>query len=324
MPSILVPGSYKILERNHGGWIEVSSCVDKNVECWMGETFCQVTCKKVLQEGSMLLLLDAVTLLGAGQGTETIDVCYKWKSPPDTKQVSQTLAAPTCFIRDHEILALKDFAREKRDPTSCRDYFILPQNRSQHFKFIHQIPYKLHGKSLWIYKDDLPYVDNICEKGMTRDGKLHLHHYMDMALALKGNIRQRTQHKTDHIEMVSSHLPLYSWRRLRRAVSLSGLTNLYSFKVMEISPSGEKKKRRARLRFLETSSCDGVKEKLPHTDTIQAVKYNGKEPMSWIEIVWNEEESKTIIVEGIQIWPAKSTHIYPTSNKIDVGVWSRR
>lgn len=317
MPSLLIPSSYKILEKNHGGWIEVSKFVNRNAECWTGEKYCRMSFKKTAQEGSMLLLLDAVTLLAAGQCTESIRVCYKWKSPSVGKQVSKPVG-PTCFIRDHEILAVQDFARKKTDQTNNREYFLLAKKHCPHFKYIHQIPYKLRGKSILIYKDDLPYVDNICEKGTTRDGQLHLHHYMDMALTLKGYRRQRTKHKADHLEIVSSHLPLCSWRRLRRAISLCGIPNSYSFKVTEICPSGEKKKRRARLRF-QNGSCKTVKEKLAHTETIQAVKCNGTESMTWIEMEWNEQDSNTVVVEGIQIWPAKkSTHIDPTSYEIDV------
>ena len=319
MPSILVPSSYKILEKNHCGWVEVSKLGDGYAECWTGETFCQVSLRKTVKEDSMLLLLDAVTLLAAGENTEKINVCYKWQSPP--VQEANKKATSTCFLRDHEILAFKDFAQQKINQSNKREYFIMPQSHCNTFSFIHEIPYRLHGKSIVIYKDDLPYVRNNCERGMERDGQLHLHHYMDMALALKGNKRHKTKDKADYIEIFSSHLPISSWRRLRRAVSLCGQTNSYSFKVREICPSGEKKKkkRRVRLRFVEQdTSCLTVKEKLPHTDTIHAVKYHDKIPMTWIEIEWNEEESKTIIIEGIQIWPVNTTHIYSTSNKVDV------
>lgn len=316
MPSILVPSSYKILDKKYGGWIEVSKIANGNAECWTGEIFCQVSCTKTATEENKFLLLDAVTLLGAGNHTERIEVCYKWPTPSLMKQKNHE-QSPTCFIRDHEILALKDFSKRKMNPKNNREYFIIPQTHCHQLNFLNQIPYKLQGKSIVIYNDDLPYVDNVCEKGMDPDGQLHLHRYMDMALSLKGNLRQRKQNKAEHIEIASSHLPLSSWRRLRRAISLSGLTNSYSFKVNEICGREKKKKRRVRLRFLD-ASCEGVKEKLPHTEIIQAVKYNGKERMSWIELEWKEEESKAIIIEGIQLWPSKVTHIDSASNKVDV------
>lgn len=315
MPSIFVPSSYKILEKKRNGWVEVSKLANGYAECWTGKTFCQVSLTKTVNQDRMLLLLDAVTLLAAGDNTETINVCYKWQSPPVVEQFTN----PTCFVRDHEILALKDFATRKKDQRNQREYFTVPQDRFKTFTYLTKIPNKLRGKSVVIYDDDLPDVENACERGTETDGQLHLHHYMDIALALKGNRRQQTKHKADHTEIVSSYIPISSWRRLRRAVSLCGVTNSYSFKVRELCPFTGKKRRRARLRFVnEETLCMTVKEKLAHTDTIQAVRYKEEKlPVTWIEIEWNEEKSKTIIIEGVQIWSANSTHINASSNKVD-------
>ena len=321
MPSILVPSSYKILEKNRNGWVEVSKLANGFAECWTGQTFCRVSLRKTVEEDtSLFLLLDSVTLLAAGDKTETINVCYKWQPPP----VVEKFTNPACFIRDHEILALKDFATRKKDKRNQREYFTVPQDRFATFTHLKNIPNRLRGKSVVIYEDDLPDVENACERGIETDGQLHLRHYMEIALALKGNRRQQTKNKADHTEMFASYIPISSWRRLRRAVSLCGVTNSYSFKVREICPFTGKKRRRVRLRFVnDEETCMTVKGKLAQTYTIQAVRYKEEKlPVTWIEIEWNEEESKTIIIEAIQIWAANSTHINSSSNKVDEGVLS--
>lgn len=304
MPSLLVPQCYHVLDKDHGGWLELSKMTKGSGQCWTGDKFCHVNVRKVKTEDTRLLLLDAVTLFGEGEGTGCLNVCYIWQPPPLLSD--QPSYSPTCFLRDHEVLAFRDFARKKRDINSVRDYFILPRNRCDHFSFIPRSLFKHVGHSRVIYDDDLPCQEQkLCEKCMDRCGQLHLRHYVDVAIGMKGHNRPATRGKSNHIEIVDAHLPMSSWRRLRRTVSVCGMTNMYSFKVREIHPSHGLRKRRVRLRFSSKDLKSMIKENLPHVDTITSVSNKTKVTITWSEITWDENDSETMIVEGIQIWPKK-------------------
>ena len=292
----------------------MSDLVGKYSECWSGDAFCPVTAKKIVIDCSVLLV-DAVTILGAGEKTESVMVSYKWAAPPVktypscSSSSSSSSTTPTCFMRDHEVLAFKDFATKKKDMRNGRDYYIVPIKRCHTLTFVKSTLHKEVGKSLVIYEDDIKCSTDVCENGMTRCGQLHMQHYVDVALSLKGNLQRATKWKREHMEIVDAHLPMASWRRLRRALAVCGVTNNYSFKVRRISTLGGVTKRRVRLLLSAPDFCRTVKEKLPHVERICAVKskQNRQKPITWIELFWKEEEedeySETMIVEGVRLWP---------------------
>ena len=307
MPSLYVPPFYRVLDRKHGGWTKVSDLVGKYSECWSGDAFCPVRAKKIVTDCSVLLV-DAVTILGAAEKTESVVVSYKWPAPPvKTFPPSSSSCTPTCFLRDHEVLAFKDFATKKKDMRNGRDYYIVPIKRCHALTFIKSALHKVVGKSLVIYEDDIKSSTDVCENGMTRCGQLHMQHYVDVALSLKGNLLRATKWKREHTEIVDSHLPMASWRRLRRALAVCGVTNNYSFKVRRICTLRGVTKRRVRLLLSAPDFCRNVKEKLPHVERISAVKskQNRQKPITWIELFWKEEDeySETMIVEGVRLWP---------------------
>lgn len=345
MPSLLVPTNYHILEKSSGGWIPMSKCL-ATAGCisyaWSGQgQFVPITVvpmktehENELKEQNMkLLLFDSVTLLGAGEDTDTVKACYTWQLPFDkTEEKKNKYSLHTqCTCKDHRIAAIKDIARRHVDVKSKRVEFIFHKKRFDQILALfsnetkENLPCHPIGKaSVGIFEDDLPVsncsFNKLCERCFDACGKTHMRHYVETCLLLKGNPIKKSRTKHAHIEITDEHLPVKTWRKLRRAISVCGLKSVYSLKVRNIS-LGKRNRRRMRVRFQNPSSISvsccssslpsllsgpkystNVKENV-FVENIKSITSNVTlQSKTWVKIQWKDKH-QPIVIEGIQIWP---------------------
>jgi hypothetical protein len=344
MPSLHVPMNYNILERSSGGWIPMSQCISSVggvLYAWNGiDNYVAITITRVLpsfggQNVKMkdVLLLDSVTLLCGGKDIESVNACYIWSLPkPESGFLNGRQHIISCTCKDHRLSAIKDFAKTKDDKKSKRKMYVIKRKRFENmlsmltndaYDNFDDIPYHPIGKSLiGVYNDDFPVpqrsFNKLCEKFTDTNSRIHLKHYVETCLLLKGQRVKKCKTKNEHIEISDDSIPLKVWRKLRRAVCLCGIGNTYSMKVRQTSHKN-RTKRLVRLRLQPpsmSSTCQHpamiheytVKENV-FVDTVKATESEIKlDTNSWVELSWDSIDTP-IVIEGIQIWANRQNNM---------------
>lgn len=269
MYEIYVPSWYHVYEKLSATWKPVEKLTGmENLSCWNGTIFTPIVVSRSPSAYSVdkLAVIDAVTMLGLGDGICRVLSCTQWVPPwLDNDIISGCECKFT--VKEGAVQAIHDFGRAvpQSNCSNVRAY-ALPKHRLEGvYRILPELdPPIMQGKTALVPVPLKPSRGQLCESGTTEACRRHGMSYVETVLALKGRV-QRQRDRNQHVEIRDDglHLPPHAFRRLRRIMSTCGISNRYSFRVLA-GKNGKGRRERRRVRLGISGSlpieCLNVKE----------------------------------------------------------------
>lgn len=319
MYEIYIPGWYHVYEKSSATWMPAETLTGmEELACWNGNNFIPVTVSRSVSPYSVdkLAVIDAVTILGLGDGICRVQSCTQWIPPWLNEEITST---EECMCSDQEcaVQAINDFGR-RAPHCSNESTYAVPKHRLEDVsKCLPQIcPLFVSGRTATIQIPLRQTRGQLCERGMTEACRRHGMSYVETVLALKGRI-QRRRDRNQHVEIRDDGLAIspHAFRRLRRIMSSCGILNRYSFRVLiGKNGKGRRERRRVRLGIQGTSQMECLNVKEINKDVLDIIRkkteYSFRESRiirDCIKLTRDTEWFKltipntTIIIEGILI-----------------------
>ena len=330
MFEIYVPKWYKIYEKNSMSWVTVKDLLGvEQLKCWNGEDFTPVHVSNPGRHFAVdnLAVVDAVTSVGiSGMITNVLSSSH-W-IPPWLNGITQTTKCDCqCTPFDSMSCAIKDFCREIYFPAAKNIFsFSLPLARLELvLQLFPTMKYQqVNNKFFTCSIQKNTSVMQLCESDKDSKCRENHMHYIEMVLALKGNIQKKRKDHNKHIQIIDHglHISPHSFRRLRRMTSSCGILNRYGFRVFAgKNGKGRQQRRRVRLGItqMHNIACLNKEVKEKCTSYVEVLKSFGSSPRHAIQNVkilsnsqsisqnteWLKislQNSKCIVIEGIMLF----------------------